>query len=153
MLQNYFRIRFTANNLEPFTYQGSDGVCITEYKRAVEMADFLCDWDLGFKNKEDIKSTNVKPLIDAYRTYRQKHGINHPELVASSTCTIDQYDGRDWWIVSENFLETPDFSMGEQDAFDTSDNAWERYSHIEDMLTDMIFNPTKYEDMLDNGFM
>ena len=50
-----------------------------------------------------------------YQAYRRKHGINHPDLIAYSVCTIEQKDENgNWWIVSESLEYEPDFTIEDE---------------------------------------
>lgn len=93
-----YRITFSPNNLEPFTWK------VKTFPTAVEYADLLTKFDLGRISEASLLGDRLR-MIAAYKAYRRKHGINHPDLIFISTCTIDKKIGDYWWIVSENLEE------------------------------------------------
>lgn len=94
-----YRISFSPNMIEPFTWKCSS------FEQACLLANWLADFDLGQKpdNSDDLPI--VGRMISAYKAYRRQHGINHPDLIHTSTCTIDKYIDGQWWIVSEDLEE------------------------------------------------
>lgn len=93
-----YRITFSPNNLEPFTW-----LCPT-FESACKLANELADFDLG---RYDNLTKASEKMLSAYKVYRRSHGINHPDLIFMSTCTIDKKINGYWWIVSED-LENED---------------------------------------------
>ena len=127
MKQGVFRIVFFVNFIQtPFIWKGFEG--ISEFKRASQLANLLADFDLSRTTDEEIlpkvtaakiATFNGEAMISAYKAYRRKHGINHPDMIEVSDMSIDQFDGKSWWIVSEN-CDTIEYEFGEMDAFDTN---------------------------------
>ena len=98
-----YRITFSPNNLEPFTWG-----CI-DFNLAQEYANVLCDFDLGRIRERDTSSAQQR-MLSSYKAYRRNHGINHPDLIFMSVCTIDKKDEKGlWWICSEDLEEEEDF--------------------------------------------
>lgn len=93
-----YRITFSPNNLEPFTWK------VENFNLAQEYAYVLCDFDLGRIREQDT-STAQQRMLSAYKAYRRNHGINHPDLIFISICTIDKKIGDKWWVVSEDLEE------------------------------------------------
>ena len=93
-----YRITFSPNNLEPFTWLRPT------FESACSLGKELADFDLGIY---DTLTKASERMIAAYKAYRRKHGINHPDLICISTCTIDKKINGCWWIVSED-LENED---------------------------------------------
>lgn len=123
--KNSFRITFEVNNIStPFTWTGLEG--IATFDRAVILADILAQFDLGKDVSREIESNHASMMIKSYKAYRRSHGINSSESIYSSMMTIDQFDGTNWWVVSEDCEEIQN-EMGWAEAFDTSNEAYERY--------------------------
>lgn len=98
-----FRVVFSPNGLEPFISLQQD------YKSAVANALLIAAFDLG------AISVKENPLLRAYQAYRRKNGINHPDLISFSTCSIEQKDENGkWWIVSESLEYEPDFTIEDE---------------------------------------
>lgn len=95
-----YRISFSPNFLKPFTWKCGD------FKSACLLANELADFDLGNQPTEPYQGV-LQRMISAYKQYRRQHGINHPDLIHTSTCTIDKFEDGTWWIVSED-LENED---------------------------------------------
>lgn len=91
-----YRITFSPNNLAPFTW-----LCPT-FESACKLANELTDFDLG---RYDNLTTASERMLSAYKAYRRGHGINHPDLVFTSSCTVDKKIDGQWYICSED-LET-----------------------------------------------
>lgn len=117
-----YRITFSPNNLEPFTW-----LC-ESFDKASILANYLCEFDLGRKPHQSDEYAIVGRMIAAYKAYRRKHSINHPDLIFISTCTIDKKIGDYWWIVSED-LEEEDMEPCMK-AFDND--------FVDDYLDDML---------------
>ena len=132
-IKKSFRVVFSINEIPtPFVWKGLEG--IIKFERAVVLANLLCKFDLGLTTEAE-NQVGIQ-MIQAYKAYRRKHEVNHPDMIWVSDCCIDQFDGKDWWTVS-NDLETEEHEHGWVEAFDTSDDAWERYQHlIDEMLTE-----------------
>lgn len=110
-----FRIVFFVNFIEiPFIWQGFDG--ISNFDRASQLANLLAKFDLGRANSEEIDAIHGGAMIASYKAYRRKHGINHPDLISASDMSIDQFDGENWWIVSED-LDTIEYEIGDIEAY------------------------------------
>lgn len=89
-----YRITFSPNNLEPFTW-----LCPT-FESACDLSKQLANFDLGHY---DTLKLNSDRMLSAYKAYRRNHGINHPDLIYISVCTIDKKDDKGlWWICSED---------------------------------------------------
>ena len=134
-IKKSFRVVFSINEIPtPFVWKGLCG--IVEFSRALTLANILCKFDVGLASQEEIENSYATQMIKSYKAYRRKHEVNHPDMIWVSDCCIDQFDGKDWWTVS-NDLETEEHELGWVEAFDTSDDAWERYQHlIDEMLTE-----------------
>ena len=118
MKKGVFRIVFFFNFIPtPFIWKGFEG--ISEFERASQLANLLADFDLGRTTDEEIDTIHGSAMISAYKVYRRKHGINHSDMIEVSDMTIDQFDGKSWWIVSED-CDTIEYEFGEMDAFDTN---------------------------------
>lgn len=125
MKKGVFRIVFFVNFIQtPFIWKGFEG--ISEFKRASQLANLLADFDLGRATDEEIlpkvtaakiAAFNGEAMISAYKYYRRKYGLNFTG-VSVSDMTIDQFDGENWWIVSED-CDTIEYEFGEINAFDT----------------------------------
>lgn len=111
-MSNY-RVTFMPNGLTPFTWKCEN------FQQAVLYADKLAMFDLGkyYPNPENIKEAGIQRMIAAYKEYRRNYGINHPDLIQYSICTIDRKIADNWWICSED-LETED----EQPYIEAFDN-------------------------------
>lgn len=90
-----YRITFSPKNLEPFTW-----LCPT-FESACFLGKELADFDLEIY---DTLTKASERMIAAYKAYRRKYGINHPDL-AFMSCTIDKKIGDYWWICSEDLEE------------------------------------------------
>lgn len=93
-----YRVCFSLNGLTPFTWKTSTFELATEY------ANVLCNFDLGRIKEQDTSSAHQR-MLAAYKAYRREHGVNHPSMIITSTCTIDRLVDGTWYIVSED-LET-----------------------------------------------
>lgn len=117
MKQGVFRIVFFVNFIKtPFIWKGFEG--ISEFKRASQLANLLASFDLGMTTDEEVDTIHGSAMISAYKAYRRKHGINHANMIEVSDMSIDQFDGKSWWIVSEN-CDTIEYEFGEMNAFNT----------------------------------
>lgn len=114
-----YRVTFSPNNLEPFTW-----LCPT-FESACDLGIQLADFDLGIY---DQLKPNSERMIAAYKAYRRKHSINHPDLVFISVCTIDKKIGDLWWICSEDMKEEE-----EQPYMEAFNN-----NFVDDYLDDML---------------
>lgn len=92
-----YRVSFSPNFLEPF-YWG-----VESFELACEYASVLADFDLGRIRIQDTSSAQQR-MLAAYQAFRRSHGINHPELIETSTCTIDIFYKDNWWIISEDLM-------------------------------------------------
>lgn len=91
-----YRVTFTPNFLIPFTFK------VETFALAQEYANVLADFDLGRVREQDV-STAQQRMLSCYKAYRRSHGINHPDLIHTSYCTIDKKDENNlWWVVSED---------------------------------------------------
>ena len=110
-----FRIVFFVNFIEiPFIWQGFDG--ISNFDRASQLANLLAKFDLGKATSEEIDAIHGSAMIASYKAYRRKHGINSPDSITVSDMSIDQFDGEDWWGISEN-LDTIEYELGNVVAY------------------------------------
>lgn len=114
-MEKEYRVCFSPNGLSPFTFK------VPSFNEGVKVQSELCKFDLGQDYDEQNKL--VGRCIAGYRAYRRRHGINHPDLIAFSTCTIDvKVDGV--WLVAEMDGEFDDdgFPIEEPDPYCESYN-------------------------------
>lgn len=135
-MENKYRITFSPNGLEPFTW------LVHTFGAAMRLANTLADFDLG----RNIPDQN-HPMITKYKRYRQKHSINHPDLISYSTGSVDEQDDNGvWWVISEGLNER-EFEVGEMSAFD---------NHIEDLIEEDNGlgdnDPDLYKDVIDQMY-
>ena len=112
MQTDNFRITFFVNFINPPFIWGK----LDNFDRASQLANLLAKFDLGRASDEEIDTIHGSAMIASYKTYRRKHGINHPDLISASDMSIDQFDGENWWIVSED-LDAIDYEIGDIEAY------------------------------------
>lgn len=139
-IKNY-RITFSPNGLEPFTWSTRDFG-----HDVLRLANVLADFDLG----RSIDISLDHPMIVAYKAYRQKHSINHPDLISYSTSSVDEMDENGaWWIISES-LNEKEFEIGEMPAFDNmGDNDPDLYKDVIDQMYDDALTDYNYFNDID----
>lgn len=99
---NSFRVVFIPNGLPAFTTKQPD------YISAVATANLIADFDLG------RVSANGNPTLQAYQAHRRKYGINHPDLINFSICSVEQFDNGQWWVVSDCLESEPDYTVEDE---------------------------------------
>lgn len=99
---NCFRVVFSPNGLEPFISNQPD------YISAIATARLIADFDLG------RVAANGNPTLLAYQAYRRKYGINHPDLINISICSVEQFENGQWWVISETLEDTPDYTVEDE---------------------------------------
>ena len=134
-----YRITFSPNGLEPFTYLAH------EFYQALRLANLVAYFDLGQVTRADLNTFAEARIISAYKAYRRNHDINHPDLISYSTGTVDEQDDQGlWWVVSES-LDEREYEVGEIPAFDNLDTCdeyedKEYREKLDDLFSDLIDN-------------
>lgn len=114
-MEKQYRICFSPNGLTPFTF------AIQSFDEGARVQTELCKFDIGQMYDEQNKL--VARCISAYKAYRRRHGINHPDLIFTSVSTVDvRVDGV--WLVAEMDGEVDDdgYPIEEPDPYCESYN-------------------------------
>lgn len=140
-MENKYRVTFSPNGLEPFTWE------CKSLERGLQIADAIADFDLG----RGFDSSCAK-VIHSYKAYRRSHSINHPDLIQFSTASVDEKDENgQWWVVSES-LNKREFEVGEMPAFDNESEYFDLPTEDDMFLTKDEKQMREYLDSIDEEF-
>lgn len=93
-----YRVCFCPNNLKPFTWS------VSSFEEGCKTKAILCEFDLGRLDPAHLIGEGPSQrCVAAYKAYRRSYGINHPDLIFISTCTVDRLIDEQWYVAEDEY--------------------------------------------------